>query len=372
MTARVAQMTTEITPEMQVGLMVRSSAAASNSVSRAFLLTSKSTLARASRTSTGGTTVMADLASGVTFPCWLRIVRTGSSVSFYYSPDGNTWTFASPALTTTSLTSTARVGMVMSSSPNIVFGRMGYARFDQVSLHTVPAAPTTPAAASGSVSGQIQISWGASAAASEYLVERASSAGGEFVEVARVPAGTLTYTDHDLSVGSTYYYRVGALNPAYQSGYTNVVSAAPYLAAGMEGWRYDMFGTEAAVGDAADDADPDQDGLSNLVEYALGRSPVNAHEAGYLLEPNVESIDGVSYLTYTFTQSTTTTGVTLLVQASDSLGGPWQDIDPSLAANRVSLQEDIPVVGVRTIVVKDVQPIGPSGRRFMRLKITKE
>ena len=58
-TARVTEMTTEITPEMQVGLMVRNGSA-SNVVMRSLFLTSKSSLARASRSSVNVATGYAD------------------------------------------------------------------------------------------------------------------------------------------------------------------------------------------------------------------------------------------------------------------------------------------------------------------------
>lgn len=43
----------------------------------------------------------------------------------------------------------------------------------------------------------------------------------------------------------------------------------------IQGWRRTHFGSTANLGDAADDADLDRDGLSNLVEYGLGTSPTS-------------------------------------------------------------------------------------------------
>lgn len=44
----------------------------------------------------------------------------------------------------------------------------------------------------------------------------------------------------------------------------------------LAAWRLENFGTLSDSGDAADDADPDGDGLSNLEEYALGSDPLTA------------------------------------------------------------------------------------------------
>ena len=41
----------------------------------------------------------------------------------------------------------------------------------------------------------------------------------------------------------------------------------------VEAWRDQHFGTQAGAGEAADDADPDGDGLANLVEFAIGLHP---------------------------------------------------------------------------------------------------
>ena len=41
----------------------------------------------------------------------------------------------------------------------------------------------------------------------------------------------------------------------------------------LQTWRRTHFGTASAAGEAADDADPDADGFSNFVEYAVGADP---------------------------------------------------------------------------------------------------
>ena len=45
------------------------------------------------------------------------------------------------------------------------------------------------------------------------------------------------------------------------------------VASPLETWRQDNFGTTSNEGDAADDADPDQDGVTNLNEYTAGTDP---------------------------------------------------------------------------------------------------
>lgn len=78
-------------------------------------------------------------------------------------------------------------------------------------------------------------------------------------------------------------------------------------------WRQANFGVIGNTGNAADNADPDQDGLENLVEYAFGLNPNLADAAAlprwqlsdddYKLSFN--SPGGVSGITYYAEQSTT-------------------------------------------------------------------
>ena len=48
----------------------------------------------------------------------------------------------------------------------------------------------------------------------------------------------------------------------------------------LQAWRQQFFGTTANSGTAADMADPDGDGVTNLLEYALGTAPNSAASAG--------------------------------------------------------------------------------------------
>ncbi len=55
--------------------------------------------------------------------------------------------------------------------------------------------------------------------------------------------------------------------------FTTLIQATASTLTALETWRQSNFGTYQAAGAAANDADPDQDGLPNLVEYVMGRDP---------------------------------------------------------------------------------------------------
>lgn len=137
----------------------------------------------------------------------------------------------------------------------------------------------------------------------------------------------------------------------------------------ISGWRQQYFGSTANTGSAADMADPDHDGLVNMLEYAMGRSPLVA-EGGQPIGTQVQNISGQDYLTITFVRSTAATDVDFAVEVTSQLAVSWSTIDPLATANQVSVQNNTPSTGLQTITVKDSQPVSTSDRRFIRLRVT--
>ena len=60
---------------------------------------------------------------------------------------------------------------------------------------------------------------------------------------------------------------------AYSAGQGTTGSVAVTVMSALDSWRFAQFGTTGNVGNAADDADWDFDGISNLMEFALGDKP---------------------------------------------------------------------------------------------------
>jgi len=80
-------------------------------------------------------------------------------------------------------------------------------------------------------------------------------------------------------------------------------------------WRLEKFGDVASTGDAADDADPDHDGIANLLERALGLEPKVANGPGELPAADKDQ----SYFTLTYTRSLAATDLTCQVVWSNTL-----------------------------------------------------
>lgn len=88
-------------------------------------------------------------------------------------------------------------------------------------------------------------------------------------------------------------------------------------------WRHTHFGTAADFGAAADTADPDYDGLPNLLEFAFGMDPVSS--ASNQLPQPVHNIAAQTF-TYTFTEPAGVVGTGLIYTAKASTGldaGGW-------------------------------------------------
>ena len=112
-------------------------------------------------------------------------------------------------------------------------------------------------------------------------------------------------------------------------------------------------------------ADPDGDGVPNLLEYALGLPPRTGGVNGL---PTVGQtvINGNTYLTLTYTQVFANTDITYVPQVSGDLVA-WNSGANYVAT--VNARND-PGDLSQTVVVRDLTPLGAGGRRFIRLKVT--
>ena len=102
----------------------------------------------------------------------------------------------------------------------------------------------------------------------------------------------------------------------------------------LEIWRFENFGNETGTGNRADNADFDNDGLSNLLEFGLGTSPT---------EPNVLPV------TITDKGSAPTLLVDISADTSDSvdsIAGNFKEFDP--AVNLRAAVNDLAADGVVT------------------------
>jgi len=175
-------------------------------------------------------------------------------------------------------------------------------------------------------------------------------------------------------VPSPEFLSYTALEPGIQVG-TFRFSSIPRTA--REVWRAANFGNSANSGSGADLADPNGNGIPNLMEYARYRHPTSStnEPPGGLLQVSVNTSNK---LEAAFSCARARSDLTLAVQASDSLSGGWTDLARSVngagfsvvaAGARVT---EISVGDTRNVTVIDnvlvTDPL--HNRRFMRLQVT--
>jgi GH35 family endo-1,4-beta-xylanase len=145
-----------------------------------------------------------------------------------------------------------------------------------------------------------------------------------------------------------------------------------------DAWRYLTFGASAnSPAIAGDLADPNHNGLANLVEYALGGDPLG-NSTGLAVLP-VAGRDAQGRLTLRFARYLSHSDLTLIVQGADAPAGPWADLAQStLGSAFAPLVGGVDVSesgsgGQRTVTVSDAfalgDPVHP--KRFLRLKFAR-
>lgn len=126
----------------------------------------------------------------------------------------------------------------------------------------------------------------------------------------------------------------------------------------IEQWRFTHFGVTTSTGNAADNADPDNDGHANLLEFATGISPKSSDGAIITLTKSADILN----FTYRRSHAAVADGVEFVVEWSNSLSNGWSASD--VAQYPVPDSDN----GVSTLW-KASLPTG-ADRRFIRLKTT--
>jgi hypothetical protein len=177
-----------------------------------------------------------------------------------------------------------------------------------------PNAPTSPTAQAGF--GSVSLSWGASQGATSYNVYRGTTSGGEGSTAYATGISGTSYTDTNVSAGTTYYYTIVAVDSAGDSVASTEVSATPLSATGQGAsfpyTRYRAADSTVATygGGATLESDPTFN-EQNLAAQASNQAYVQLSSSG-------------SYVQWTVAQSNQA-GVTMRFTLPDAANGYGQN-----------------------------------------------
>jgi len=128
----------------------------------------------------------------------------------------------------------------------------------------------------------------------------------------------------------------------------------------LDAFRLINFGTTTNSENAANDADFDNDGLTNLTEYALGTDPTSAAgNDGGAAHPQVSvvTINNADYLQLTVTRAEVSPGISYFIDSSGEPGSSWVEATNILENTATVLR------------IRDSEAISTNNRRFMRFRV---
>jgi hypothetical protein len=296
-----------------------------------------------------------------TSPVWLRLVRTGSAVRAYTSPDGSHWTQTGADLSPT-MTGTVFIGLVVTSHNN---SALSEATFDNLqgsgfgsAIQAVSAGPDRSAVTGlstlleGSAPGASSVEWKKISGPALDLASPLS------LSTTAVPSASGTYLLRFLArSGSTTIFDELLLT----------AQAAPTP---MAAWQTTRFGSTTSP-QAAWAADPDNDTLSNLLEFALGGDPL-APDA-VQIQPRMTSTASGPVFEFRRRRGSgsgstaggyTLDGIRYLIEVSPSITSPSWATGPSLIE-----QAGAPIDNADGTETLRVRLVEPSSAAFLRLRI---
>ncbi len=224
-----------------------------------------------------------------------------------------------------------------------------------------PVPPPTPSGATVTFlsSNEVDLKWNDNATnETGYKVLRRIN-NVNFAQIGSLPPNSTSYQDKTVQPGITYEYHIQAYNVAGYSDFTGLSITTPtqyqsYLA---------MYFTPQQLADptiTGDTADPDHDGIGNLLEYAFGSNPTKSDVSRL---PLVSVQNG--YLTISFIQRVAPADVTYTVEVSGDLNTWSSGSGATTTVSTTAID-----VATQRVVVRDNTQTNAAAKRFIRVRVS--
>jgi len=183
--------------------------------------------------------------------------------------------------------------------------------------------------------------------------------------------GTATYSTSALTAGPHSITAVYGGDTYYNTSTSGtLVQQVLIPLTPLQTWYQSYSLPTDGTGDGANTADPDKDGIQNLVEYALGGNPIVSNVSP---QPVSSVVGGKLQLSYSCDASRT--DISYRVEAGNDLAA-WTEIASSTGgAPTVELNASGAVIsdsgsGIRTVTITDSATTSGTPKRFLRFKVT--
>ncbi len=224
-----------------------------------------------------------------------------------------------------------------------------------------PVPPQTPSGATVTYlsSYEVDLQWNDNSnnESGYKILRRVNNA--NFAQIGSLPPNSTRYQDTSAQPGITYEYHIQAYNVAGYSDFAGLSITTPtqyqsYLA---------VYFTSQQLADptiTGDTADPDHDGISNLMEYAFGSDPTKADTSRL---PTVSIQNG--YLTISFIQRVAPTDLTYTVEVSSDMVTWNSGSSYTTQVSTISID-----AATQRVLVRDNTLTSAAAKRFIRVRVS--
>jgi len=371
----------------KAGVMVRESLAAGSAFADSIVSYSNGVTYQSRLSTNAGCNTISGVGNGA--PYWVRLIRIGNTITAYQSANGSTW--SQIGTETFTMASTVYVGLCVTAHDNT---KICTGTLDNVSVNTTGMlAFTSPTYSVSEQGGSTTITVSRTGGTMGAVgVSYATVAGGSAVAGTNYTntSGKLSWTDGDSSsktfavpildshvAGPNLAIDLALSSPSGGANLGQVsTSTVSIIEDAWDTWLYNNFGANANNPSFASPmACPAGDGITNLAKYAMGINPMSITPAAV-----PASTISRNHMELNFQRGVGATDVTLVVDATDTLGGSWAPLmtyTPGggwVANTAGATVYELPAAGTPPyqyvpVTVDDPVQIAPGVTRFLRLRI---